>query len=90
MPQLRIREEARTMSRPYKRHTTALRIALPEVSRDVLASCGPYTLREDGFIEGQDGVTLANCRPNPGAEECEWDRALVELLNEIVKSKPTG
>ena len=60
-----------------------IHIALTESHREVLADHGPYKLREDGVIEDADGASLTNCRPNAGAEECEWDRALVALLNEI-------
>ena len=36
-----------------------------------------------GTIEDAEGASLTNCRPNEGAEECEWDRAFVAVLNAI-------
>lgn len=58
-------------------------IALTETHREVLATHGPYTLRDDGVIVDRNGMFLTDCRPNAGSEECDWDRALVALLNEI-------
>jgi hypothetical protein len=58
-------------------------IELTALHLEVLAAHGPYKLREDGVIEDADGASLTNCRPNPNAEECEWDRALVAVLNAI-------
>ena len=59
-------------------------ISLTEDHREVIAGHGPYKLRPDGVIEDNSGASLTNCRPNSVAEECEWDRALVAVLNEIV------
>ncbi len=60
-----------------------IHIALTESHRTVLTEHGPYELREDGAIVDRDGITLTNCRPTPAAEETEWDRALVAVLNEV-------
>jgi hypothetical protein len=66
-----------------KKDMVKVNIALTADHREVLAGHGPYKLRPDGVIEDNEGVSLTNCRPNSVAEECEWDRALVALLNEI-------
>ena len=63
-----------------------IKIALTQDHRDVLAEHGPYKLREDGVVEDCNGASLTNCRPNAAAEECEWDRALVAMLNEVADS----
>ena len=62
-------------------------IALAASHRELLADHGPYTLREDGVIEDCNGASLTNCRPNNASEECDWDLALVALLNEITAAK---
>jgi hypothetical protein len=72
------REEELTMVR--------IQIALTPDHREVLAELGPYTLRPDGVIEDCNGASLTNCRPNAGAEACEWDRALVAVLNAVAEN----
>lgn len=63
-----------------------IHIALTEDHREVLAQHGPYKLRPDGVIEDHNGASLTNCRPNAVAEECEWDRALVAVLNAVAEN----
>ena len=64
-------------------------IALTDEQIETIVDLGPYTLLPDGAIESCDGVSLTNCRPNHHAVECEWDRALVALLNEVAACKRT-
>jgi hypothetical protein len=53
--------------------------------RELIAEHGPYTLSEDGILLDRDGISLAfSMRPNTASEECDWDRAVVAALNEVV------
>ena len=50
----------------------------------ILVEHGPYTLSKDGIVHDRNGISLAfSFRTNPGAEECEWDRAVVAALNDV-------
>jgi len=62
---------------------THFTITLTDSHKEVIRGHGPYTLRPDGIIEDCNGASLTNCRPIPAAEECEWDRALVGVLNAV-------
>jgi len=63
-----------------------IEIELTDAHLEVIVAHGPYKLREDGVIEDSEGASLTNCRPTPGAEECDWDRALVAVLNNLVRA----
>ena len=52
--------------------------------RDTLVEHGPYELSASGVILDCHGVALADFRcGDPSADEVEWDRAVVAVLNEV-------
>lgn len=62
-------------------------ISLTDHYRSVIDAHGPYALRKDGVLLDRDGIALCSLRPHPESEEAEWDRAVVQALNEIASAK---
>ena len=55
---------------------------MTQKQKDLIRDHGPYTLRDDGVIVDCNGVALAQLVPD-GAEECEWDRSVIAVLNAV-------
>jgi hypothetical protein len=49
--------------------------------RELIEAHGPYRLRKDGVLIDGNGFALAAF--HDGSSPCEWDRAVVHMLNDV-------
>lgn len=63
-----------------------IHITLTEEHREIISAHGPYELKKNGTLVDRSGVALCLLR-SPNAEETEWDRAVLEALNEIAEAQ---